>query len=329
MVGIPSLEIRHFKSIRGLRISCRRINLFIGPPNAGKSNLLEALGVFCLPYTNGRLEETVRCEAPTNLFYDNDLDHTVQTIAGEYIWELKFKKSPNGYPFYLKIQGPAGGLSVNYNFDNRMSITRINRYEPPFRFYRFRPLNQFRKREPAFLCPVTGENLMHVLLIHKPLRQQAASLLQEYRLRLVLKPHESKIEVQKESDGIIIAYPYIVISDTLQRLIFHLAAIESNENAILIFEEPEAHAFPYHTKLLAERIARDSSNQYFISTHNPYFLLTLLEKTPRQDVAVFFTYWQDAQTRVRMLEEPEIEELMDLGSGLFFDLDRFLEQAEG
>ncbi len=323
-MGIPHLEIHHFKSIRELRIPCRRINLFIGPPNAGKSNLLEALGVFSLPYTIGRLQETVRCENPTNLFYDNDLDHVVKTIAGEYVWELGFKQSIEYYPFYLNIRSPAISLLFNYNFDNTFQV-EPKHYEPPFRFYRFRPLNQFPRREPAFLCPVAGENLMHVLLIHKRLRQQVASLLQAYGLRLVVKPQESKIEVQKESDGIIIAYPYTVISDTLQRLIFHLAAIESNENAILILEEPEAHAFPYHTKLLAERIARDSSNQYFISTHNPYFLLPILEKAPRQDVAVFLTYWRDAQTRVRMLEEGEIEELMDLGSGLFFNLERFLE----
>ncbi|MHA1431833.1 MAG: hypothetical protein ACTSRV_15795 [Candidatus Freyarchaeota archaeon] len=52
---------------------------------------------------------------------------------------------------------------------------------------------------------------------------------------------------------------------------------------MLVFEEPEAHAFPYYTKFLAEKIALDTSNQYFISTHNPYFLLSILEKAPKDE----------------------------------------------
>lgn len=184
-------------------------------------------------------------------------------------------------------------------------------------------------REPEFLRPVAGENLLYVLLTHKRLHRQVASLadLQKYGLRLVLKPYESKIEVQKESNGIAIAYPYIALSDTLQRMIFHLVAVESNENAILIFEEPEVHTFPPYIKHLAERIAQDRSNQYFISTHSPYFLLRVLEKAPTGDVAVFLTGWKDGRTQVRMLEEVEIEELMDLESSLFFNLDLLLEPA--
>ena len=42
---IENLSIKNFKSIKDLSIDCKRINLFIGEPNAGKSNILEALGV--------------------------------------------------------------------------------------------------------------------------------------------------------------------------------------------------------------------------------------------------------------------------------------------
>lgn len=43
-MAISRLTIQSFKSIKELNIPCRRVNLFIGPPNTGKSNLLEALG---------------------------------------------------------------------------------------------------------------------------------------------------------------------------------------------------------------------------------------------------------------------------------------------
>ena len=148
-------------------------------------------------------------------------------------------------------------------------------------------------------------------------------------LRVVLKPQEKKIEVQKEIEDIIISHPYSLVSDTLQRIIFHLIAIETNKNSVIVFEEPESHAFPYYTKYLAERIALDkANNQYFIATHNPYLLLSILEKAHKDDVAIFITYFEDYQTKVRPLSEEELEEIMGLGIDLFFNIERFLEVRE-
>ena len=48
---ISHVHINNFKSIKDVTLNdCRRINLFIGKPNVGKSNLLEAMSLFCLPY---------------------------------------------------------------------------------------------------------------------------------------------------------------------------------------------------------------------------------------------------------------------------------------
>lgn len=73
------------------------------------------------------------------------------------------------------------------------------------------------------------------------------------------------MEIQKELEDIIFAFPYSLASETLQRLVFYLAAIHSNRESILTFEEPEAHAFPYYTKYLAERIALDDSENHISS----------------------------------------------------------------
>jgi AAA15 family ATPase/GTPase len=153
-----------------------------------------------------------------------------------------------------------------------------------------------------------------------------ADVFSEYGLRVVLKPQESKIEVKKEIDDVIISYPYALVSDTLQRVVFHLVAIETNEDSVIIFEEPEAHAFPYYTKFLAERISLDKTNQYFISTHNPYFLLSVLEKTPKDDIGIFITYLKDYQTNIRPLVEEDMPEILELDASVFFNLDRFLEE---
>jgi AAA15 family ATPase/GTPase len=100
--------------------------------------------------------------------------------------------------------------------------------------------------------------------------------------------------------------------------------MESNEKSTLIFEEPESFAFPYYTKYLGERIAFDESNQYFISTHNPYLLLAILEKTPKDSVNVFVTYLKNYETKAKALTEEEISVLMD--SDPFFNLKKFIDE---
>jgi AAA15 family ATPase/GTPase len=153
-----------------------------------------------------------------------------------------------------------------------------------------------------------------------------ADIFSEFGLRFVLKPQESKIEVQKEVEDVIISYPYSLVSDTLQRVVFHLAAVETNKDSVIIFEEPEAHAFPYYTKFLAERIALDKTNQYFIATHNPYILLSVLEKTPKNDIGIFITYYEDHQTKVKPITDDEMSAMLDFDSSVFFNLDKFVEQ---
>ena len=41
-----NLEIKNFKSIKELKLNTKKVNLLIGKPNVGKSNILEALGLF-------------------------------------------------------------------------------------------------------------------------------------------------------------------------------------------------------------------------------------------------------------------------------------------
>jgi len=46
MNHIKNIEIKNFKSIRHQTIDdCRKVNVFIGYPNVGKSNIIEALRV--------------------------------------------------------------------------------------------------------------------------------------------------------------------------------------------------------------------------------------------------------------------------------------------
>ena len=49
---IGSVRIQNFKSIRDLEFETKRVNLFIGEPNTGKSNVIEALAFLSLISNN-------------------------------------------------------------------------------------------------------------------------------------------------------------------------------------------------------------------------------------------------------------------------------------
>jgi len=317
---IKTLTIKNFKSIKSLKLDCKRVNIFIGKPNVGKSNILEALGILSFGGYGGDLRDFVRFESTSNLFYDNNLNEVIEISTEQVKFTMRFDGS-----VFIGEYGEIGKVKLEYTgkFVNRSDIP--NERVRNCKFYRFKKLSKFSLGNPEFLLPPDGRNLLTVLLTHKELKSAIADMFKSYGLRIVFKPQENKIEVVKLFEDILISYPYSVVSDTLQRIVFYLTAIESNKNSILVFEEPEAHAFPYYTKFLAERIALDESNQYFISTHNPYFLLSVLEKTPLKDINVFVVYFDDYQTKAKLLSKAELEEIMSLEADVFFNIDKFVE----
>jgi AAA15 family ATPase/GTPase len=327
---IKNLEIENFKSIKHLKLNCKRVNLFIGEPNTGKSNILETLGIFSF-FWYGNIRDFVRLERMNDLVYDGNLRESIEIWADNKGFLIKFIEN-----MVRALYGHREG-SKSYVFDYdykgvNKTLYPYKQHKVPkfFRFYKFKVLEDYPNQETEFLYPLSGTNLLAILKTHTELKKSVKLIFDKYGIRVVLKPQENKIEVQKEAEeDIVIAYPYSLVSDTLQRIIFHLAAIESNENSVIVFEEPESHAFPYYTKFLAERIALDkNNNQYFISTHNPYILLSILEKAHKDDIAIFITYFEDYQTKVKPLSEKELEEIMDLGVDIFFNIERFLEVQE-
>ena len=193
------------------------------------------------------------------------------------------------------------------------------------KFYRFTPRSIFPEKAGAFLLPPSGANLLSLLLQNRELRAEVAEPFLSRGLRLGLRPQENKIEVLKDFEDVIVSHPYHLASDTFQRLVFYMAALRTNSDSVLVFEEPEAHAFPYYTKYLAERIALDErGNQYFVSTHNPYFLLPILEKTLSDDVAVFITYYDDYRTKIRQLPPEDLARISD-DIDVFSNIQLFLE----
>jgi len=341
---IEKLSVKNFKSIKELEIDCRRINLFIGEPNTGKSNILEALGLlsWCCRVENEPLKEYVRFQGVHNLFYDNLTDEPIgiriETTEVENNVGIDIGIEFRDEAFYLfRDEARPGTLGLDYS-GKRVHMWSISdaRLES-IKYYRFERQDGFPEWQSSFLMPPHGSNMFALVMGNRKLRVNMARFFKDYGFELVLRPHEKAFEFQKriENEDIdsIFIYPYISTSDTLQRMIFYTIAIESNENSTLVFEEPESHAFPGDTKYLGEKIAFDESNQYFIATHNPYLFLSILEKTPKDNVNVFITYSEDYETRVKCLNDEEKSEIMvyDPFANLDYfigSLDSFIEREE-
>lgn len=322
---LKNLKIQNFKSIKDLSLEFGRVNIFIGEPNTGKSNILESIGILSFNYTRN-LIDFVRLENMSNFFYDNRQEHEVKIIYdinGVHSFILKFI---NG-KYYGTSQGFLDSAFFHFEYDYKRDGTLEwdNNLNSPIKFYKFKVLNNYQNQDSRFLMPPCGENLLQVLITYDSLSNEVSDIFNNYGYKILLRESENKIDILKDDRNKLISLPYSLVADTLQRMVFYLAAIETNKDSVLIFEEPESFAFPFYTVQLAEKIGRFNTNQFFISTHNPYFLTSIVEKTPIDDIRVFITSFSDYQTKVKTLSKEELTEVIDLGASVFFNLDKFIE----
>ncbi len=322
---LTKLSISNFKSIRHLDIDCKKVNLFIGEPNTGKSNILEALALisWCARHSQP-LSDYVRLELMQNLFYDELLEEEIRIdmalSSGKPAAALRVRFERNDFQFYSQDNSKEfrtlrhdGQLNGGGGAHERTG---------DIKFFRFKDSNDYSNPQPGSLQPPNGNNLFSTVFGSKELREMMMEFFRKYGLILLMKPHERIFEIQKQVDGVAIGFPYSLQSDTLRRIIFYTVAMASNKDSVLVFEEPESNAFPYYTKYLGERIALDETNQFFIATHNPYLLSAIIEKAPQKDVQVFITYFKNYETHVKPLASDQLAELMEADP--FFNLDHFL-----
>ncbi|MDQ6479638.1 AAA family ATPase [Dyadobacter sp. LHD-138] len=362
---ISQLEIKNFKSIKELKLDCKRVNVFIGKPNVGKSNILEVMSLLNPKNLSTENSEgaNIRFENFNELHYDNEEKNNVQMSIqmnshSEYKIDLfklmkDYSEIEKGiYLTYQDITKLKSGSDIKSNSPNERDIIKsfwhyklsdrgmeyqkngyskslfsekqlndlfsIKKYE--FRDSADRTLETL---DENFLLPL-GQNLFDVVTNIESLKQKIVELFKnDYGLQFVFSKIDKKFFVQKLIDGYIYQYPYSSVADTFQRFIFYLAAIESNTNSILIFEEPEVHSFPPYVKELAERIVSKEDNQFFVSTHSPYMLQTLVEELDDTELNVVLTYYKDYQTHVKVLSAAELREVQDYSIDIFFNLNKF------
>ena len=204
---INSLLIENFKSVKHLEIAPKRINIFVGKPNVGKSNILEALSMLSnLPSFN----DVVRFSHTYQLFYDNDVTQPIKIITNLLSGNLFKEKNNLGFQYLfgtdemlLESIAEGGfssverglenaddklivgigikqiGVDETGRFDNHSSFGKI---ESNIRRYSFSSEKSAlaSSSNSSFLNAPNGDNLFTILSTNKSLRQDVVSFFEEY-----------------------------------------------------------------------------------------------------------------------------------------------------
>lgn len=356
MNSINNIEIKSFKSIRHLKIDgCKRINVFIGYPNTGKSNILEALSLFSIDKTSARFSSFVRAEELTTLFFNGNVDEKIDVrvnyknrIAGELIgsnevyfsWLLSDNENAlnetrgKDILHFNKIEGKEEVTNWDSIFTRQI---RPPAFEAELKEagllavvkkYSFQRNTNYSSGKYDFLAVPNGENIFDIVRTHQEIRSEVENFFDFYKLELLYNSTEKKFSILKRLDkGTYFTIPYPLISDTLQRLIFYKAAIKSNKESILIFEEPEAHMFPPYIRGFTTDVIFDKSNQFFMATHSPYVLDAFAEDAP-EDLAIYLVYYENGETKVKLMSESDMAEVREYGVDLFYNLESYLKHGQ-
>lgn len=338
---IDHIEITNFKSIRHAKIEgCKRINVFIGYPNVGKSAILEAMSALCYLQRdfNQSFNKLCRLRSVTELFCNGNLkeDAVIQyneqakaqfRYLSDTVLDFKTeqfvinKDNPNdkGTWYVLKNLRFTGQIVDPLQKSQSQDIAKIRKYS--FQNAVF----DIRTNALDFSFPY-GENLTEVIQFDKGLRKEVSELFKFYNLKFLIDQATNSVRGLQEIDAeTIYTIPFHQMADTLQRLIFHKAAIMSNRDTVLLFEEPEAHMFPpYISKFTGDIIYDKNNNQYFIATHSPFVMNDFLEDA-REELSVYLVGLKNGETTIKRLSDEELYEVYQHGVDLFYNIESYLD----
>jgi len=358
---INQLSIKNFKSIKELNFKPKKINIFIGAPNVGKSNILEALSLFSVPYINNtenKFEGLIRFKNLKNLFYDNITHQKVEIKTNIGIAQFRYRENIDKFDLLLNqfsLKEEVTELKQNYsalikelkqivsenphfinsenvkfyfNYFNKkgkeLQIEEFTNYFSSIRKYTYNKETVGNQGFHKYILPPNGKNLITIIQKNPAIFDEVASFFEIYGLELLYDIETNTFEIQKKQGKRVYKYPFNLIADTLQRIIFYLTVVETNKNTSILLEEPETHSFPPYTKMLTERIAFSETNQFFITTHSPYLLYNIIENTEEKDRNIIITYYKDYQTKIKVLNTKEVNRIIEDDIEVFFNLDSFL-----
>jgi AAA15 family ATPase/GTPase len=350
---IKHLQIRNFKSIRDVELDCERINLFIGEPNVGKSNVLEAISLMGCGYSKPSdrfMNDFIRYEEVSDLFHFDNILEPIDVVSNIGRANLRHISNLNLYEIVVGNSGLFNELDAfkslneiekfiidkskskvdnhsipmyygSFQADGRANSIPIRDIISPIKKYTFSPYNKEQNLFSSFLLPPFGRNIYTIVEKSHDLKRKYGKEFKKYDLDLVLDIRAKRFEIQRRNDDLVYKIPYTSMADTLQRFMFYIAAIESNKDSIILFEEIESHSFPRYVQELAQKMIDSKDNQFFATTHSPYLLNTIMSE--KSDIAIFMATYEDFETKVKRLDDVDISELLNYGVDVFYNLNAF------
>ena len=351
---VRNIRIKHFKSLEDVEIKgCKRYNLFVGRPNVGKSNLLEALALHCIPFVlrgkESTLRSLVRAEHIGELFFDGNTEAPI-LVDCDSLGSVTISSIPNDGAA-ITMQSATNQPTGSYALSTDMALTTDHKQDTAdVKVLAYRPTPDVGRQSQGTrqLFPPAGPNLMEVVRQLPQLKDEISQLMASYGLKMVFDNVTNELKAMKQKSDEIFLIPFNSLADSLQRMIFYKAAIQSNHGKVICLEEPETHTFPPYIASVMQDVIDSEDNQFFISTHSPYVANCLMEGI-HDDLAIWFVNMRSSEssgkarfdnaesrlmsmdinmengvTTVRRATDDELKEIIRYGVDIFFNMETYL-----
>jgi hypothetical protein len=232
----------------------------------------------------------------------------------------------------VELVHDAGGQKLRVDVDGRPHTVAFESSPSPFeqlrwlRYYSYTHSEEWTYQGGAdVVLPPHGPNLLYVTRHNSHVYDFLKEIVAGLGWRVKFDTGQRTFKLSEVRADEIVDYNLDLLSDSLKRLFFYGAVLKTSETATLVLDEPDVFAFPPYPKTLGEMIGADPTNQFFLTTHNPYFLAGIIEKTPMENLAVFVCRRDAEQGTTAMLLSPDaLARVIELGASVFFNLDDFI-----
>jgi energy-coupling factor transporter ATP-binding protein EcfA2 len=350
------VSISHYKSIEKAQMKLGKVTVLLGPPAAGKSNVLEAIALatyfdrYAFYIDRVPLFRLVRTDDVSDLFTFYDLTKTVEININTDEWRrslrIYFQKGLrlelNGVEVpikgYLKVPDRSlylfsyRGNEYGIDPDRVSKLLGVLGEKVVARLYgfdRFKDdvinsmVNGVEVEAPQGLLREDGKNFGVVAKKQpKVIRDVNTELAELSRVEVKLLDYGRVVVFDND-----IAMKPSAISDSVFRILYNLVSLSSaifftklhglEGRTVVLLEEPEGQLFPQFFNLLVEYIAKFSEVGYVvITTHNP-ILVSLLRD--RLDVTLYYVYRGDGGlTEVAELDKDKLAEELVTSADIIF-----------